>query len=249
MITDFLGIIPARYTSTRFPGKPLAMLGSKPMIQWVCEGAEQLFRQVVVATDDDRILQAVESFGGKVVMTSPDHTTGTERCAEAYRIFREVEGRKFSHVVNIQGDEPLLKAEQLEQLVDCAREEGVQIATLVRPIREKEETGNPNVVKVVVDRSFNALYFSRSVIPHIRDALLNDDDHNIPYYAHIGLYAFRSEVLEKVVTLSPTSLEKAESLEQLRWMEHGIPIRTRITMHRSLGVDTPEDLERIRAMI
>lgn len=249
MVTDILGIIPARYASTRFPGKPLATLGNKPMIQWVYESAASVFEYLVVATDDTRIFQAVESFGGNAVMTSEDHRTGTERCEEAFRKYRERTGIGFSHVVNIQGDEPLIKPEQLKELVACFQDEEVGIATMIQPIRNRGDLENPNVVKVVVDENFNALYFSRAAIPYVRDGKSDSWFDDYPFYAHIGLYAFRSEILQWSVTLSPTSLELAESLEQLRWLQQGMPIRTRVTLHKSPGVDTPEDLEKIRSLI
>lgn len=245
-MTEFLGIIPARYASTRFPGKPLAMLGNKPMIQWVYERASSLFEHLLVATDDQRIHNAVERFGGKVQMTSPKHSSGTERCAEAAGLYEEQKGLRFSHVVNIQGDEPLIQPEQLQTLIDCFQAPGIGIATLIRQMKEKEELENPNVVKVVVDQSFRALYFSRAPIPFVRSTGTEKESGNIQFYTHIGLYAFQREVLEQVVKLPPSALEQAESLEQLRWMEHGITIRTAVTNLPSLGVDTPEDLEKIR---
>lgn len=242
-MTDFLGIIPARYASTRFPGKPLALLGDKSMIQWVYERSSALFGHLLVATDDRRIEEAVKAFGGKVLMTSAEHGSGTERCAEAARIYSEQTGLDFSHVINIQGDEPLIQKEQLQALVDCFRGSEAGIATLIKPLQDKAELENPNVVKVVVDQSMRALYFSRSPIPFVRD---KEKAAQQQYYTHIGLYGFRREVLEQVVTLPSTPLEQAESLEQLRWMEHGIEIRTAITHFPSLGVDTPEDLELIK---
>jgi len=245
-VTEFLGIIPARYASTRFPGKPLAMLGEKPMIQWVYERATSLFDHLVVATDDKRIFQAVENFGGKVLMTSPKHSSGTERCAEAAELYERESGKRFSYVVNIQGDEPLIQVGQLQTLISCFRTPGTGIATLIREMTKREELDNPHVVKVVVDQSFRALYFSRAPIPFARTNQREGDPGDIPYYTHIGLYAFQREILEQVVQLSPSALEVAESLEQLRWMEHGFTIRTAVTDLPSIGVDTPEDLERIR---
>lgn len=245
-MTEFLGIIPARYASTRFPGKPLAILGDKPMIQWVYERASSLFEHLLVATDDERIRQAVQKFGGKVLMTSPEHSSGTERCAEAAELYEQEIGMHFSHVVNIQGDEPLIQVEQLQTLISCFQTPGTGIATLIRQLTNKEELNNPNVVKVVVDQSFRALYFSRAPIPYVRPNKNEGDSGYIPYYTHIGLYAFQREILEQMVQLSPSALEVAESLEQLRWMEHGITIRTAVTNLPSIGVDTPEDLERIR---
>ena len=244
-MAEFLGIIPARFASTRFPGKPLAMLGDKPMIQWVYERASSLFEHLLVATDDKRIYAAVERFGGKVLMTSPGHTSGTERCAEAAGMYEKQMGLHFDHVVNIQGDEPLIQPEQLQTLIECIQTPGTSIATLIRPLKSDEELKNPNMVKVVVDQSFRALYFSRASIPFVRSSGAEQKPANLPFYTHIGLYAFRREILEQVVNLPPSALEQAESLEQLRWMEHGITIRTAITHLPSLGVDTPEDLEKI----
>lgn len=245
-MTEFLGIIPARYASTRFPGKPLALLGDKPMIQWVYERASMLFEHLLVATDDKRIYAAIGRFGGKVLMTSPGHSSGTERCAEAAALYEHQTGLHFGHVVNIQGDEPLIQPEQLKTLIDCIQTPGTGIATLIRPLDAKEELENPNMVKVVVDKSFRALYFSRAPIPFVRSSDAEQKPENLPFYTHIGLYAFRREILDQIVKLPPSALEQAESLEQLRWMEHGITIRTAITHLPSLGVDTPADLEEIR---
>ena len=241
MVSEFLGIIPARYASSRFPGKPLALLGEKPMIQWVYERASNLFEHLVVATDDDRILNTVIDFGGKALKTKSDHNTGTERCAEALDLYRNQTGLTFSHVVNIQGDEPLIQPEELQTLMDCFQVPATGIATLIRKITQEEEPQNPNLVKVVVDKSLKALYFSRALIPYIR----GQKPKGFSYYAHLGLYAYRSDVLEKIVNLPVSALEQSEMLEQLRWLEHGITIQTDITDLPSIGVDTPEDLERI----
>jgi 3-deoxy-manno-octulosonate cytidylyltransferase (CMP-KDO synthetase) len=245
-VAEFLGIIPARYASSRFPGKPLALLGSKPMIQWVYEGASSLFEHLVVATDDQRIYAAVKNFGGKVQMTSSAHGSGTERCAEAASLYENQERLRFSHVVNIQGDEPLIQEKQLQTLIDCFDHPGSGIATLIRQMDEMEELNNPNVVKVVVDRSFRALYFSRAPIPFVRDGMKKKTSATLQFYTHIGLYAFKREILDQIVNLPPSALELAESLEQLRWLEHGITIQTAVSKLPSLGVDTPEDLEHIR---
>jgi len=245
-VAKFLCIIPARYASTRFPGKPLAMLGEKPMIQWVYEGASSLFEHLLVATDDQRIQNAVEKFGGNVQMTSPKHNSGTERCAEAAELYEDLTGIRFTHVVNIQGDEPLIKPDQLKALIGSFNTPGTGIATLIRQMNEKDELENPNVVKVVVDQSFRALYFSRSPIPYVRSGGGKKESGNIKFYTHIGLYAFQREILEQVVKLPPSALELAESLEQLRWLDHGFHIQTAVTHFPSLGVDTPEDLEKIR---
>ncbi len=216
------------------------------MIQWVYERASDLFDHLVVATDDQRILEKVKEFGGRAIMTSPDHRSGTDRCAEACALYSKESGRTFSHVVNIQGDEPLIQTEQLQTLMDCFKVPGTGIATLIRPMQPTDQPGNPNTVKVVVDRSFRALYFSRAPIPYERDPSAGPDKEAHQYYAHIGLYAFRTEILEEVVKLAPSALELSESLEQLRWLEHGKSIQTAVTHLTSIGVDTPEDLERIR---
>ncbi len=216
------------------------------MIQWVYEGASSLFEHLLVATDDDRIHDAVVAFGGKAVMTSADHKTGTERCAEATMLYEKESGLKFTHVVNIQGDEPLIQPRQLQTLKDCILVPDTSIATLIKPLEHAGDLENPNVVKVVVDLGFRALYFSRASIPMSRGGRSDRDPGSPGYYTHIGLYAFRREVLDQLVTLPPTPLEQVESLEQLRWMEHGIRIRTAVTSLPSMGVDTPEDLERIR---
>ena len=244
----FLGVIPARYASTRFPGKPLAILGRKPMIQWVYEGASQVFEDLVVATDDARIYDAVEAFNGRVVMTSPTHESGTERCAEALKIYQQKTGLIFTHVANIQGDEPLIKKQQLILLKECLEDQATEIATLVRPSVDPAEIENPNVVKVVVDRDSRALYFSRSPIPNIRGSRQEWTKSN-HYFLHLGLYGFRADILLKLVALPPAPLERAESLEQLRWMEHGFAIRTGVTHFQSMGVDTPEDLDSLNSMI
>jgi len=241
-VSDFLGIIPARYASTRFPGKPLAMLGAKPMIQWVYERTSQLFEHCVVATDDDRILNTVLDFGGKALMTREDHKSGTERCAEALTLYTDQTALTFTHVVNIQGDEPLVQSEQLLSLMDCFNIPGTEIATLVRSMQPDEDPQNPNLVKAVVDKSLRALYFSRAAIPHVRNRRPESTD----YYIHLGLYAYRSDILEQIVKLPVSKLEQNESLEQLRWLEHGISIQTDVTYLPSIGVDTPDDLEKIK---
>ncbi len=249
MVSQILGIIPARFSSSRFPGKPLALLGEKPMIQWVYESASRVFDHLVVATDDERIFGEVEKFGGRALMTSPEHSTGTERCAEASRLYRKQTGKSFSHVVNIQGDEPLIQSEQLSTLTDCLRNPETEIATLIQPMRNHDDLLNPNVVKVVVDRALRALYFSRAPIPFIRDRQDAALGHSHTFYTHIGLYAFHSQVLEEVVHLPASDLERAESLEQLRWLENGYSVQTRVTHLSSMGVDTPEDLEKLRSRI
>lgn len=239
----FIGIIPARYASTRFPGKPLAMLGGKPMIQRVYEQVNGLLDKAVVATDDERIRQAVEAFGGEVVMTSPNHKSGTDRCHEAYTKV----GEGCDVIINIQGDEPFIQPAQIEAVKSCFAEEGTQIATLVKPFTPADGWAalqNPNSPKVVVDGKMNALCFSRSVIPYLRGAESDEWLSRHTYYKHIGLYAYRAEVLAEITRLPQSPLELAESLEQLRWLENGYRIRVAITSQETIGIDTPEDLEK-----
>jgi 3-deoxy-manno-octulosonate cytidylyltransferase (CMP-KDO synthetase) len=236
-----IGIIPARYASTRFPGKPLVLINGKPMIQHVYERARQVLDEVVVATDDERIFTAVEAFGGKVVMTRTDHPSGTDRCYEAYTKLES----KADVVVNIQGDEPFIQSSQIQTLVDCFDSPSTEIATLVRAFTTddgKENLFSPNHPKVVMNSRGEALLFSRSVIPYLRGVDADEYLEKGLFYAHIGIYAFRSMVLRKLVNLTPSSLEKAESLEQLRWLENGYAIRCGVTTERTVGIDTPEDL-------
>lgn len=240
-----IAIIPARYASTRFPAKPLAMLGRKCIIEWVYEAARRHFDRVVVATDDRRIAKAVEAFGGEWVMTSAEHRCGTERCAEAVERIRG----QYDVVVNIQGDEPFISSEQLKTLVDIMEQGEVDIATLATPIDSSEALHNPNVVKVVMTPDSRALYFSRSPIPYLRGYNANQWHTQHRYYQHVGIYAFRRATLSEVVRLAPTPLERAESLEQLRWMERGYAIGIGITNHKSIGIDTPEDLAAAHRML
>lgn len=239
----FLGIIPARYASTRFPAKPLAFLGGKTVIQRVYEQVSGVLDDTCVATDDERIEAVVKAFGGKVVMTSPAHRSGTDRCYEAYRKI----GETFDVIVNIQGDEPFIQAEQLEAIKGCFTDKTTQIATLVKPFTAEdtfEALENVNSPKVVLNRNMNALYFSRSIIPFQRNAERMDWLKNHTYYKHIGLYAYRSKVLQEITSLSQSSLEVAESLEQLRWLENGYTIKAGITEVETIGIDTPDDLRR-----
>lgn len=239
----FLGIIPARYASTRFPAKPLAMLGGKTVIQRVYEQVAGVLDDAYVATDDERIEAAVKSFGGKVVMTSVHHKSGTDRCYEAYTKI----GGDFDVVVNIQGDEPFIQPSQLEALTACFDDTTTQIATLVKPFTADngfDALENVNSPKVVLNKNMNALYFSRSIIPYQRNAEKEDWLKNHTYYKHIGLYAYRVEVLKEITSLPQSSLELAESLEQLRWIENGYLIKAGITNVETIGIDTPQDLER-----
>lgn len=238
----FIAIIPARYASTRFEGKPLAVLGGKPVIQRVYEQVSAVM-DAVVATDDERIFKAVEAFGGRVVMTSPDHRSGTDRCREAY----EKLGEGYDIVVNVQGDEPFIRRSQIEAIKRCFDEPTTDIATLVRPFAEEDGLAaleNPNSPKVVLDSESRAIYFSRSVIPYLRGVERSEWLKHHTFYKHIGMYAFRAEVLKRVTSLPQSVLERAESLEQLRWLENGYKIGVGITDVETIGIDTPEDLQK-----
>jgi len=245
----FAGIIPARYASSRFPGKPLVLLGNKPMIQRVYEQATKALKVVWVATDDKRILDIVTGFGGNAIMTSSHHLSGTDRCAEAIRIIIEKTSEKTDVVVNIQGDEPFIKPEQITLLMECFNDESVEIATLVRKVEAGEDIFNANQPKVILDLKDNAIYFSRAAIPYLRDTEMSLWSNNHTYYKHIGLYAYRTETLKKITLLPRSSLEISESLEQNRWLENGYRIRTSVTNWESVGIDTPDDLERAKLFL
>lgn len=249
-----IAIIPARHASTRFPGKPLALLGGKPVVRRVYEQVAPLVSLAVVATDDERIYDAVAGFGGRVVMTSPAHRSGTDRVHEAYRKVTEALGQTYDVVVNVQGDEPFIQASQLQAVSDCFLQADTDIATLVRPFHADEGLGalkNPNSPKVVLGDRGQALYFSRSVVPYLRgvpeEQWLTTSGHT--FYKHVGLYAYRPEALARITALPPSPLEQAESLEQLRWLEHGLRIAVRIVDVETVGIDTPEDLERAEAFL
>jgi 3-deoxy-manno-octulosonate cytidylyltransferase (CMP-KDO synthetase) len=246
---QFAGIIPARYASSRFPGKPLALIGDRTMIQRVYEQAKKAIELVYVATDDERILNRVKEFGGKAVMTSPDHFSGTDRCSEAINSIMAETGRKIDIVVNIQGDEPFIRPEQIQLLMDCFNNVGVELATLIRKAEPDEDIFNPNQPKVIINSSGDAIYFSRSVIPFVRDADKCDWSSKHIFYKHLGLYAYRTETLSKITRLSRSSLEIAESLEQNRWIENGFRIRTALTKWESIGIDTPDDLEKAKLIL
>ena len=219
------------------------MLGGKPIVQRVYEQVAKVVERVAVATDDERIFDTVVSFGGKVVMTSPNHKSGTDRCAEAY----DKLGCEADIVINVQGDEPFVAPEQIEALIGCFDSEEVDIATLVKPFSEAssiEALENPNSPKVVINEKSEAIYFSRSVVPYLRGTERDEWLKHHTFYKHIGIYAFRAKVLNEVTALAQTPLEKAESLEQLRWLESGYKIRVGITDIETIGIDTPEDLER-----
>lgn len=244
----FIGIIPARYASTRFPAKPLAMLGGKPVIQRVYEQVCGVLDEAYVATDDERIEMVVKSFGGKVVMTSVNHKSGTDRCYEAYTKV----GEGYDVIVNIQGDEPFIQRSQLEAVKACFDDETTQIATLVKPFTPEngfDALENVNSPKVVVDKRMNALYFSRSIIPFMRNKDKNEWLSGHTYYKHIGLYAYRASVLKEITSLPQSSLELAESLEQLRWLENGYKIKVGLTNVETIGIDTPADLERAEVFL
>jgi len=248
-INHFAGIIPARYASSRFPGKPLALIGNKPMIQRVYEQARKSLELVYVATDDERIFNSVTGFGGKAVMTSPDHFSGTDRCAEAIAMILSETDRKIDIVVNIQGDEPFIRPEQLTLLMNCFNSQEVELATLIRKVEVDEDIFNPNQPKVIVNALGNAIYFSRSVVPFVRDADKNEWTMKHTFYKHIGLYAYRTETLGRITRLLHSPLEIAESLEQNRWIENGYQIRTAVTEWESIGIDTPEDLEKANLIL
>lgn len=238
----FIGIIPARYASTRFPGKPLAMLGGKYMIERVWQQVSKVLDSVVVATDDERIYNAVEGFGGRAVMTGTHHRSGTDRCFEAY----QKAGNGEDVIINIQGDEPFIQPEQLRAIMACFDDDTAQIATLVRPFDKRrpfEQLQNPNTPKVVVDVDSNACLFSRSVIPFVRGAEPSQWPERTQYYTHIGMYAYRADVLGEITKLPQSKLEIAESLEQLRWLENGYKIKVGYSDCETIGIDTPADLE------
>lgn len=238
-----IAIIPARYGSSRFPGKPLINIGGQSMIQRVYNQVKhaQLISEVIVATDDERIEKEVRSFAGNVVMTSPDHVSGTDRCAE---IIHNVSG--FDIAINIQGDEPFVDPLQIDLLSSCFKNTDTEIATLVKKITNHEELVNPNRPKVVLDKNEFALYFSRQPIPYAKDIQQTKWLEKIDYFAHIGIYGYKIEVLKKITQLPVSALEKTEGLEQLRWLEHGYKIKTALSHHENDAIDTPEDLEKLK---
>lgn len=236
----FIGIIPARYASTRFPGKPLALLGGKPVIQHVYEKVAAVLEAAYVATDDERIYDVVKSFGGQVVMTRTDHKSGTDRIEEAI----EKIGGEWDVVVNVQGDEPFVAKSQLDTICHCFDDPTTQIATLGKPFESMEAVQNPNSPKIVVDNMGFAMYFSRSVIPYVRGKEKSSWLTHYPFLKHLGIYAYRKDVLRQVTQLPQSSLEIAESLEQLRWLQNGFKIKVGTTDVETVGIDTPQDLER-----
>lgn len=245
---DFIAIIPARYASSRFPGKPLADIGGMTMIERVYRRVKLALDSVYVATDDERIAQAVKSFGGNVVITGTHHRSGTDRCYEAYNNI----GSNASVVINVQGDEPFVDPKQIETIMECFEDVSTEIATLIRPFDPEqgfEALFDKNTPKVVIDNNMNALYFSRSIIPYVRNYEWNEWLNHADYYTHIGMYAYRADILKKITSLPQSSLEIAESLEQLRWLQNGYKIRTGISKCKTIGIDTPADLERARLLV
>lgn len=234
-----VGIIPARYGSSRFPGKPLAMIKGKTMIQRVCEQAwKSKLDAVVVATDDIRIADEVLQFGGKYVMTDPRHQSGTDRCCEALEILEE----QYDAVINIQGDEPFIDPKHIDLLVDMISRDDTKLASLVKRIDNEEELYSSNKVKVVMDKSGNALYFSRNPIPYMRNVAREKWLKKGRFFQHLGIYAYKAEALRQIATMQPSALELAESLEQLRWLENGLAIRMAVVEAGSLAIDSPDDL-------
>lgn len=245
MTDKFLALIPARYASTRFPGKPLADIHGKPMIQHVYERALAVFNHAYVATDDERIKEAVNAFGGHVVMTSENHKSGTDRCVEALNKVESILKTKFDVIINIQGDEPFIETSQLELISSCFEDKTTQIATLVKKIDLQTDLFDINKPKVVLTVDQKAIYFSRQPIPYYRGLEESKWLKQHTYYKHLGLYAYRSNTLREISKLSQSTLEVAESLEQLRWLENGYQISVRETNMENLAVDTPADLQRI----
>ena len=244
----FIGIIPARYASTRFPAKPLAILGGKTVIERVYTQVKDVLDDALVATDDQRIFDAVKAFGGKAIMTSVHHKSGTDRVQEAY----EKLDTPYDVIVNIQGDEPFIQPEQIRTLKRCFNDEQTHIATLVKPFSTQDgwdALSNPNSPKVVLDDSQYALCFSRSVIPYLRGFEPSEWLSRHTFYKHIGLYAYRADVLAEITALPQSSLEIAESLEQLRWLQAGYRIKVGISQIETIGIDTPEDLARAEAFL
>jgi 3-deoxy-manno-octulosonate cytidylyltransferase (CMP-KDO synthetase) len=245
----FLAIIPARYASTRFPGKPLAILDGKCIIEHVYQRVCSLFDDVYVATDDARIAEEVEKFGGKYLMTSSHHQSGTDRCYEALCLAGE---DKYDVVINIQGDEPFIAYSQLQTIKECFSDPRTNIATLVKPFPETctlDDIKNPNSPKVVISNDNFALYFSRSIVPYVRGCVENDWPKKSVFYKHIGIYAYKSKVLKKITSLPQSNLEQLESLEQLRWLQAGYAIKVGFTDIETIGIDTPEDLQKAQDLI
>ncbi|NPA68335.1 MAG: 3-deoxy-manno-octulosonate cytidylyltransferase [Chlorobi bacterium] len=242
---NIIGIIPARYASSRFPGKPLADINGKSMIERVYENSAKVLENITVATDSKLIFDEVNRFGGKAVMTSENHKSGTDRCAEALEITENERNLKFDIVINIQGDEPFLHEEHLIKLITCFNDKESDIATLAKKITDNEDIFNPNKPKVIFNKHKQALYFSRSPIPYLRNYEKKYWHLKHSFYKHIGIYAYRSDILREITKLPASELELAESLEQNRWLENGFKIKTDLTEKESFSVDTPEDLRNL----
>jgi len=245
----FIAVIPARYASTRFPGKPLAMIKGKTMINHVYEQASkcEVFSRIIVATDDDRIAENVQGFGGEVMITSDQHRSGTERCNEVSgKLIENGEIEISDVIINIQGDEPFIQQQQINLLADCFLDEDVKIATLAKKVKNNDELFDKNVVKVIIDQLGNAIYFSRSPLPFVRGKNSGEWLSVQTYYKHIGIYAYRGNVLQNICKLEPSQLEISESLEQLRWITNAFKIKVKITEIESIGIDTPEDLLKLK---
>lgn len=240
---QILGIIPARYASTRFPGKPLVDIAGKSMIQRVYEQAKKCagLSEVIVATDDERISNNVAEFGGMAAMTSANHQSGTDRCAEVALKYPQ-----YDVIINIQGDEPFIDPEQISKLISCFKSQDTQIATLIKKIKNKQELFNPNSPKVLVNMRSEAIYFSRSPLPYIRGQEQQNWLQHFTYFKHIGIYGYRADILQNITKLPPSALEKAESLEQLRWIENGYRIKVAETELETYAVDMPEDLKNLK---
>ena len=244
----FVGIIPARFSSTRFPGKPLAILGGKTVIQHVYEKVSNVLTDVYVATDDEKIMNAVNGFGGNAIMTSTNHKSGTDRIEEAANLIK----KKFDVIINIQGDEPFIHKTQIETICKCFDDPETMIATLGRPFNEKDSINdleNPNSPKLICDNKGFAIYFSRNIIPYMRGEEKSNWLNKFTYLKHIGLYAYRAKTLSEITKLPQSSLELAENLEQLRWIQNGYRIKVGITTIETIGIDTPEDLKRAEKFI
>lgn len=248
MEPKILGVIPARYASSRMPGKPLMDIGGKSMVQRVVEqaGLSKGLAAVVVATDDQRIMDHVQAFGGRAVLTSPSHPSGTDRCWEALQTMGAAE---FGGVVNIQGDEPFIAPAQIDEVCASLAQPGVSIATLAQVVTDDSDLDDPGEVLITVDARMNALYFSRAAIPFLRNPSATPRHALFRYLKHVGLYAYSTATLGRIVQMAPSPLEAAESLEQLRWLENGVPVRVALTEHPSICVDTPADLERARRIV
>ena len=244
-MTNIIGIIPARFGSTRFPGKPLALIQGKTMIRRVWEQAKKAssLAEVAVATDDERIVNEVLSFGGNAIMTQSIHPTGTDRCKEALEIAEAESGIVYDAAINIQGDEPFIDPAQIDLVASCFNDADTELATLVKRLSQTEDLFNPNIIKVVLSDLLEALYFSRSPIPYFRGVAEEDWLSKGEYHKHIGIYGYRSDILRKITLLPQGKLELTESLEQLRWLQHGYKIKVRETFTESRSVDAPEDLK------